>query len=73
MKEIIEERILAVWNKIAVPVTLFITGMAFGFGLTSYKGLQSDNYMAATVLITLSYTWFVFLFWLNEIKDKIWE
>ena len=73
MKETIEELFLQIWEVIAKPITFIITGLAFGFMFTSYKGMQSDNYIIAALLLTLSYAWCVFLFWLNFIKDSIWE
>ena len=61
------------WARIAKPLVLIITGMAMMFMMTGYRGIQSDNYMTATLLIVASYSWMVFMFWLNFIKDSIWE
>ena len=61
------------WRLIAKPLTLMITGMAMMFLMTGYRGIQSDNYVAATILVVLSYGWMIFMFWLNFIRDTIWD
>lgn len=73
MKRKITRCLWRAWARIAKPLVLIITGMAMMFMMTGYRGIQSDNYMTATLLIVASYSWMVFMFWLNFIKDSIWD
>lgn len=73
MRKMLEGWFWRTWAQIARPLALIITGMAMMFMMTGYKGLQGDNYMTAVVLIALSYIWLLFMFWLNFIKDTIWD
>ena len=73
MKAKLERLFWKAWTTIAKPMTLMLTGMAMMFMMTGWKGMQSDNYMTAIFLIVISYGWMIFMFWLNFIRDTIWD
>ena len=58
-------------RKIERAITYMITGIAFGFILTSIRGLEGDNYILAALILTLSYGWCVLLYWANFIHPLL--